>query len=221
MFRSGSTLAEQILGRHSAVTVGGELEFIPALIRDRLPRYPLVDAPAADLRASYQADLARALGTPAGLVTDKRCDNVLHIGLIKTIFPDARIIHTFRQPLDNFLSVYFLHFDHSISYGLDLDDIAHWYDGYRRLMAHWRALYPESIHDLDYDATVADPRAAIAPLLDFCGLPWEDACLASHAATNAVRTGSVWQVRQPLHARSSGRWRNYEAELGDLVARYA
>jgi len=224
MFRSGSTLAEQILGRHSGVTVGGELEFVPALVRQRLQPYPasLVTASPRliqSLRDAYLADLD-VVHPGAGLVTDKRPDNFLHVGLIKAMFPDARIVHTRRRPLDNILSVYFLHFDHSVSYGLDLGDIAHWYGQYRRLMRHWKSLYPDDIHDFDYDDAVLDPRPTIERLLDFCGLDWEEACLATHATRNPVRTASVWQVRQPLHQRSSGRWRNYADRLGDLPARF-
>ena len=225
MFRSGSTLTEQTLARHSRVTAGGELETIPALVQMRLQPYPesLSSAPATlldELRATYVSEL-HSLFPTADLVTDKRPDNFLHIGLIKTLFPEARIVHTRRNPLDNILSVYFLHFDASISYGLDLADIAHWYREYRRLMRHWHALYGSDIHDLDYDALVASPRRVLAELLDFCGLEWEDGCLSLDAKPGAVRTGSVWQVRQGIHGRSSGRWRHYERHLDAVRATLA
>src|SRR5687768_5684856 len=120
MFRSGSTLVEQLLGRHPAVTPGGELEFIPALIAEDLQPYPaslaeLSPKRAAELREKYLAQLD-ALHPGAKHVTDKRPDNFLHIGLIKTLFPGARIVHTARNPLDNLLSVYFLYFARSVSY---------------------------------------------------------------------------------------------------------
>lgn len=121
MFRSGSTLAEQILARHSRITAGGELEFTPAMIgADRQP-YPqtLADASPAKLAKLMQnyLDELRAILPHADLVTDKRVDNFLHIGLIKAIFPDARIVHTTRDPLDNILSIYFLHFAGGVAYG--------------------------------------------------------------------------------------------------------
>lgn len=220
MFRSGSTLAEQILARHEAVTPGGELGLVPA-IADALRPYPEAAATAtpqavAELRAAY-LQAVRPVRRGAGLVTDKRPDNFLHIGLIKRLFPEARIVHTLRNPLDNVLSLYFLHLDPGMAYAQDLDDAAHWYRQYRRLMAHWRRLYPDDIHDLDYDALVADPKPRIEALLAFCGLPWRDACLSFHEAGNAVRTASAGQVREPLYRRSSGRWRNYERHLGRLV----
>ncbi|SMF78719.1 tetratricopeptide repeat-containing sulfotransferase family protein [Allosphingosinicella indica] len=220
MFRSGSTLVEQILGRHSRVTPGGELDIISALIWERLRPYPdAVASPSEDalltIRDAYLAQ-ARARHPGADLLTDKRPDNFLHIGLIKTLFPDAKIVHTVRDPRDTLLSLYFLHLDASQSYAQDLEDAAHWHRAYARLIAHWRGLYGADIHDVDYDALVADPRAELAPLLDFLGLEWEEGLLDFHTADNAVRTASVWQVREPLYRRSSGRWRNYAHLLPDL-----
>ena len=149
-------------------------------------------------------------------VTDKRPDNFLYIGLIKSLFPDAKIVHTVRDPLDNCLSIYFLHLDHGMSYALDLADIAHYYAQYRRLMAHWKTLYGADIFDLDYDALVREPRPAIERLTQFCGLEWEEACLSFEQAARAVKTASVWQVRERLYQRSSGRWRNYAAHIAPL-----
>jgi tetratricopeptide (TPR) repeat protein len=220
MFRSGSTLAEQILARHSGVTPGGELDLLPALIAAELRPYPEAPASADEprlqrLRSAYLEGLHRR--HPAGaLVTDKRPDNFLHIGLIKALFPTAKVVHTIRNPLDNCLAIWFLHLDPGMPYALDLADTAHWYRQYRRLMAHWKRLYPNDIFDLDYDALVADPRPAIRRLLAFCGLEWEEACLSFHAAANMVKTASAWQVREPLYRRSSGRWRNYKRHLGAL-----
>ena len=218
MFRSGSTLAEQILARHSAVTPGGELDLLPALVARELQPYPEAAAAAGpetlvQLRDEYLAAV-RAIHPDARLVTDKRPDNFLHIGLIKTLFPAAKIIHTVRDPLDNLLSLYFLHLDPGMAYALDLEDAAHWHGQYRRLMAHWKSLYPEDIFDLDYDALVAAPEAAIRGVLDFLGLEFEAECLAFHEAPGVVKTASVWQVREPLYRRASGRWRNYEKFLG-------
>lgn len=221
MFRSGSTLAEQILARHEAVTPGGELGLLPELIAARLRPYPeaateMSPETWAELRSAYLAGLRR-IHPGTGLVTDKRPDNFLHIGLIKNLFPHARIVHTRRNPADNILSLYFLHLDPNMAYAQDLGDADHWHGQYRRLMAHWRRLYPDDIHDLDYDALVADPRPSIAALLDFLGLAWREECLSFHEAGNAVRTASAAQVREPLYRRSSGRWRNYERQMGALL----
>lgn len=221
MFRSGSTLAEQMLARHSRVTPGGELDLIPALAASLQP-YP-EGAGAADektLRAMRNAylDALAMRGAAAGRVTDKRPDNFLHIGLIKRLFPAARIVHTVRDPVDNILSLFFLHLDPSMAYALDLEDAAHWHGQYRRLMAHWKTLYPDDIHDLGYDRLVAEPRETLGELLAFLGLQWEEGCLAYEGADNLVRTASAAQVRRPLYRSSSGRWRNYERHLGALRA---
>jgi tetratricopeptide (TPR) repeat protein len=222
MFRSGSTLTEQVLAAHSRVTAGGELSLVPAMVRNDLAPFPasLTSIPPqrlATLAARYLDELSRLF--PGGdHVTDKRPDNFLYIGLIKSLFPNARIVHTTRNVLDNCLSIYFLHLDHGMSYALDLLDIAHYYSQYRRLMAHWQSLYGADIFDFDYDRFVRDPRPAVAGLLDFCGLGWEEACLSFQDAANAVKTASVWQVREPLYARSSGRWRHYERQLAPLLA---
>ncbi len=232
MFRSGSTLAEQVLAGHSGVTAGGEMDFVPTLVRTELAPFParmreMAPQRLEELAARYVALLAK-LFPHAPHVTDKRPDNFLYIGLIKSLFPKARIVHTTRDPLDNCLSIFFLNLDHTMGYALDLKDIAHYYRQYRRLMAHWKSLYADDILDFDYDVFVREPRPAVQKLLSFCGLDWEEDCLSFHRVENAVKTASVWQVREPLYQRSSGRWRNYarhleplRAELGDLVGETA
>ncbi|HXZ60247.1 MAG TPA: sulfotransferase [Steroidobacteraceae bacterium] len=222
MFRSGSTLAEQLLAAHPLVTAGGELELLPELVRTELAPYPaalaaLSESRIAALGSRYLSGLAQ-LFPGATHVTDKRPDNFLHIGLIKRLIPQARIVHTTRDPLDNCLSIFFLHLDQHLGYALDLMDTGHYYREYRRLMAHWKALYADEILELNYDELVADPRPAVERLLAFCGLPWDEACLAPAPPGGAVKTASVWQVREPIYRRSSGRSRHYRSELGALAA---
>ena len=222
MFRSGSTLTEQILAAHPRVTPGGELELLPRMVTGELSPFPESMAsaePAAleRLARAYAAAVAR-LFPDAELVTDKRPDNFLYVGLIKTLFPKAKIVHTRREPLDNCLSVYFLHLDPRMAYALDPVDAAHYLRQERRLMAHWKALFGEDVLDFSYDTLVRDPEPAVERLLGFLGLEPDAACLRFHELDNAVRTASVWQVRQPLHRRSSQRWRNYERHLAPVRA---
>jgi len=222
MFRSGSTLVEQILASHPQVTAGGEIELLPTLAQRHfapsMAAWPALDpASRQRLRDAYAGALARRF-PGAGLVTDKRPDNFLNIGLIKALFPEARIVHTRRDPLDNCLSLFFLHLSQAMPHAHDLLDTAHWYGEHERLMAHWKALYGPDIHELDYDRLVADPQPVVERLLAHCGLPWDDACLAFHLTPTIVRTPSAWQVREPLYTRSSGRWRHYERHLGPLRA---
>lgn len=220
MFRSGSTLVEQVLAAHPDVTAGGELDLLPALARRHLPPegdWSVLDRPAelAAIARSYLDAIATRL-PGSGLVTDKRPDNFLHIGLIKALFPSARIVYTRRNALDNCLSVYFLHLGRHMPYGLDLQDTAHWYREHDRLMTHWLSLYRDDIHVVDYDRFVVDPEPQIRALLAFCGLPWNPSCLSFHRARRRVETASLWQVRTPLYRHASGRWRNYARHLGPL-----
>lgn len=224
MFRSGSTLIEQALAAHPRVTAGGELDYLLRLAASSLAPFPQSmatidphrDAAFAD---EYRAHLASLFpeGSAGSFITDKRPDNFLLIGLIKRLFPAAKIIHTTRHPIDNGLSIFMQHLDHRVAgYSSDLGDIGHYYGEYRRLMAHWKALYPESIFDFDYDAFVREPTPALQRLYGFLGLDWDDRYLEFHKLRNTVKTGSYWQVRRPLYGSASGRWRNYDAHLGAL-----
>ena len=220
MFRSGSTLVEQILAGHSGIAAAGEVEAVPRIAAG-IPGYPeaLANADQASIasrREAYLAEIAPFVRDGA-LVSDKRPDNFLHIGLIKTLFPGAKIVHTRRNRLDNLISLYFLHLDPEMPYALDLRDAAHWYGQYERLMTHWKKLYPGEILDVDYDELVRSPEPLLKDLIAFLGLEGEDGLLDLECRDRPVRTASVWQVRQPLHARSSGRWRNYRKQLNRLL----
>ena len=222
MFRSGSTLTEQVLATHSRVTAGGELAFLPTIVHKELSPFPASMAGISQqqldsLAARYLDMLSRAF-PQAACVTDKRPDNFLYIGLIKSLFRDAKIIHTTRRPLDNCLSVFFLHLDQGMSYAMDLMDTAHYYAQQRRLMAHWKTLYGADILDFDYDTFVREPGPAAARLIAFCGLETEGGEHAFERMNNAVKTASVWQVRQPVYRQSSGRWRNYANRLAAVRA---
>lgn len=224
MFRSGSTLLEQALTGHARVSAGGEIPTLPALAQQLSP-FPqsvkvLPEARVAQIAEAYRANVA-ALHPGADIVTDKRPDNFLLIGLAKLLFPSAKILHTVRDPIDTCLSTFFLHLDHGMAYAKDLSHIAHYFTQYRRLMAHWKTLYPGDILDFDYDAFVRAPRETLEPALVFCGLDWDERCLAFHERPSMVRTASVWQVREPLYQRSSGRAKHYESRIADLRAALA
>lgn len=224
MFRSGSTLIEQVLGAHPQVTAGGELNHLRHLATVRLAPFPqsmatLDPGRLAVLAEEYRAHLASLFPQSAdhAYVTDKRPDNFLLIGLAKQLFPGAKIVHTVRDPLDNGLSVFSHHLHpQAAAYACDLGDIGHYYGQYRRLMTHWKSLYPGDILDFDYDAFVAEPQPLLERLLAFLNLPWDDRCLEFHRLGNTVKTASYWQIRQPLHRGASGRWRNYAVHLGSL-----
>lgn len=156
-----------------------------------------------------------------GVVTDKRPDNILYIGLAKTLFPHAKIIRTVRNPIDNVLSVFFLHLSHNMLYALDLEHAAHWAAQERRLAAHWKSVWPDDVHEVDYDDLVTRGEPAVRDLVQACGLEWEPSVMDFHLRQEPVRTASVWQVREPLYQRSSGRWKNYAPHLDGLRAALA
>jgi tetratricopeptide (TPR) repeat protein len=230
MFRSGSTLVEQALAAHPLVTAGGELNLLNRLEANELRPYPetlsfLSEERAQSIGDSYRGALRRLFPQSVrdgAVVTDKRPDNFLRIGMIRRLFPDAKIVHTVRDPADTCLSVFFQHIDpRAAGYSTDLADIAHYFGEYRRMMRHWRETRADDIFDFDYDRFVREPEGALRELLAFLDLPWEAGCLEFHAVANSVKTASYWQVRQPLYRGSSGRSRNYEKHIAPLRAALA
>jgi tetratricopeptide (TPR) repeat protein len=214
MFRSGSTLCEQILASHSKVNSGGEQEFFHRTILNHFPDFPL-DIPkdfellADKLLSEYLQEVSEFKST-GKLLTDKRPDNFLYLGLIKTLMPEAKIIWTRRFIFDNCLSVFFLRLGPSMSYATKIENTLHFYKQQEKLMNHWISLFGEDVLPFDYDDLVSDPESNIRKLLAFSGLSWQASCVDFHQSENQVKTASVWQVRQPLYKRSSGRWKNYQ-----------
>ena len=216
MFRSGSTLLEQILAAHPRVTAGGEIDYL----RSRLAPFPatvldIENDAAQKLGHGYLDYLQQNFGDTT-LVCNKRPDNFLYLGLIKALFPNARFLNTSRDPMDVCLSVFFQSLDKSLDYANDLFDIAHYYLQYQRLMSHWRQLFGDNILDVSYESLVENLQPEITVALEFLGLEWDPACLEFHASDSRVRTASLHQVRQPLYQSSAGRWHNYAAHIGKL-----
>lgn len=225
MFRSGSTLVDQVLGAHPDITTGGERD---SVVREFSPpklRYPeaLSDIGAEALQAIAERYKARSreLFPQGGLLTDKRPDNFLYLGALKALFPRAKIVYTLRNPLDNCLSVYFERLGPAMNYAVNLDSIAHYYDQQGRLLAHWQSILGDDLYVVEYEKLITDPKPTVAALLQFLGVSWHDDCLNFHTLKNTVKTASVWQIRQPLYTTSVGRWRNYEARIRPLIEHYA
>ncbi len=229
MPRSGTTLTEQILASHPRVFGAGELGLIPAVIR-RMPKVVRAKAPypgcmarfgkrTAEHAALYYLKHVAAMDADAMRTVDKLPHNFLHLGLIAILFPNARIIHVMRDPRDVAISNYFTNFKHKrggMSYAFDLAEIGHMINDHDRIMAHWREVLPVPILDLKYEDLVDDQAAATRRLLEFVGLEWDDSVIDFHKTERAVRTASVWQVRQPMYKTSTERWRRYEDSLGPL-----
>lgn len=232
MPRSGTTLVEQILASHPNVFGGGELYDIPELVtslpyRLREPQpYPesvaSVDGPlAAELANEYLARLRRLISaspdtdeTEIVRATDKMPTNAEHLGLIARLFPNSRIIHVRRDPRDVCVSC----FKQNLFWPFcDLQAAGHYHCQCERLMEHWRAVLAVPIEVIQYEQLVASPAEESRRLVEFCGLPWNDACLRIADSNRAIRTPSKSQVRQPIHQSSVGAWKRYEKFLGPLM----
>jgi tetratricopeptide (TPR) repeat protein len=226
--RSGSTLVERILGNHSSVSSAGELDcFALAIVdavrersgRAQVPRRELIALSAsldfAALGRNY-LQRARAAFGGGGRFIDKMPLNYLYCGLIRRALPNAKIVHVTRHPMAVGFAMYKTLFKQGYPFSYDLDETAQYYVAYRRLMQHWHATMPGAIHDVSYENLVAHQRGETRKLLVFCGLDWEEACVAFHENPAATTTASASQVRRPLYDSSVTQWRHYEAQLVDL-----
>jgi tetratricopeptide (TPR) repeat protein len=224
MPRSGTSLVEQILASHPAVIGAGELNFWDVAFRnfkdaDRLHDEQLdelLTTGVSGVAGSYLG-LLPTFAAPVLRVVDKMPANFLYAGLIHAIFPQARIIHMRRHPLDTCLSIYFQNFFGMSAYANDLDDLAHYYGEYLRITDHWRRLLPATaLLEVPYEGLIADQEGWTRRMVEFLGLPWDPNCLEFQQTERVVITASKWQVRQKIHAASAGRWRHYAAWLGPL-----
>lgn len=220
MPRSGTTLTEQIIAAHPRVAGGGEREFW-SRTADRLRegKFALNQAGLADIAQSCLNELDKVPGAKTAVrVTDKMPHNFVSLGLIHATFPNARIFHVRRNPVDTCLSIFFQNFNCLHSYSFDMQDLVSHYREYQRLMAHWASVLPaDRFFEFDYEDLVADQEGMSRRLIEFCGLEWDDACLNYYENDSAVKTASIWQVRQKIYTSSVERWRNYEPYIAPLL----
>jgi tetratricopeptide (TPR) repeat protein len=228
--RCGTTLVDRILGSHSMLVSAGELNhFALALVAavrrqsgpGTLSRRELVARSAqldfAALGLDYLAR-ARNAGVSAARFTDKMPLNYLYCGLIRRALPNARIVHLTRHPMAVCYAMYKTLFEDGYPFSYDLQEIGRYYIAYRRLMAHWQRTMPGMIHEVRYESLVADQRGETRRLLEFCGLPWEEACVEFHRNPTATTTASASQVRRQVYDTSVSQWRHYECWLAPLRA---
>jgi tetratricopeptide (TPR) repeat protein len=227
--RSGSTLIEQILSSHAQVEGTMELPEISAMARLLGGRKKKTDDSAyPEILGTFDKARLKALGeeylertrvyrkTDRPFFIDKMPHNFLHIGMIKLILPNAKIIDARRHPSASALSVFKQNFARGQAFSYDLGDIGRYYRDYVRLMAHFDVVLPGAVHRVDYETMVDDTEAEISRLLDYCGLPFEAACLRFHENDRAVRTASSEQVRKPIFRDGIDQWRHYAPWLGAL-----
>ena len=216
MPRSGTTLLEQILSRHSQIGAAGELPFWRDSSR-RIINLHTEEFQVRELLSSAERylDLLHKISPDSGRVTDKFPSNYLFIGLLKKVFPNGKIIHARRNPIDTCLSIYMRPFFASHFGGSNRERIVENYRGYQRLMAHWKEVLPQdSFLDMDYESLVGHPEQETKRLIEFLDLEWDENCLHPEKGDRSVITFSKWQVRQPVYTSSVARWKRYEPWLG-------
>ena len=227
MPRSGTSLVEQIVSSHPKVHGAGELPDIsrianslskmtpsgkpyPECVRELKPEH-------LNECATHYLDMLRQLDHDALRITDKMPHNFRHLGLIQLLFPEARVIHVARDPLDTCLSCYFQEFSAAHAYTRSLRDLGSHYLDYKRLMQHWRFTLSIPMLTLRYEDIVGNFEKFTRQLIEFCGLEWNDACLDFHHHERVVSTLSSDQVRKPIYNSSVGRWKNYRSHLDGLL----
>ncbi len=231
--RSGTTLTEQILASHPQIHGAGELDLLtdlatatPDVLGRRQSSWPET---ALELKREHVDTIGRqhlerlqsmAPSGPAR-ITDKQPLNFWHLGLVALTLPGARIVHCTRDIRDNGLSIFAENFTPEQRWATELSDIAHYWRGYRRLMAHWREVTGLRTIEVAYEDTIADTQSQAARMTDFLDLPWHPDVLRFHDTGRAVQTPSRWQVRRPIYGTSAGRWRDYEQHIAPLRRAFA
>jgi tetratricopeptide (TPR) repeat protein len=222
--RSGTTLLEQMLSNHSKLYALGEsAAFGTTFAKESANGNTLIssktwgetknaeqciEAIAASYRANYFVRKAESLRT-----VDKSIGNWWEIGMILSVCPEAKIIDLQRDPMDIIYSCYKQNFSSGNNNSYNLEWLAQHYLVYEKLMGHWRTLYPDQILSISYESLVSDQEAVLRNVIDFCGLEWEEACIAHHKNVGLVVTASDEQVRQPVHKQSVGGWKRAERHL--------
>jgi hypothetical protein len=224
MPRSGTTLVEQILASHAAVAGAGELPVLPGVLARGLGQ-SMPQGAEDQIRAAFRRMgedyLRRVPALLAGQcrMTDSAAGIFQFAGLIHLMLPNARLIHCRRDPIDTCFSCYTKDFVELHRFAYDLTELGAYSRACAAIMAHWRTVLPDDrFMEIDYETVVGDLEGQARRLVAFCGLSWDESCLAFHQTSRVVRTASVNQVRQPIYASSIGRWRPYAPYLGPLLA---
>ena len=227
MPRSGTTLVEQILSSHQGVFGGGELDFLPDLVK----KYFNYDVPNQSLKNitginkykfkeigdEYLENL-RAISNNSEKVTDKLPVNFKWIGLIKLILPNSKIIHCTRNPKDVCLSIFRNYFvNDELNYAYNLDDISAYYKLYEDLMVYWKKVLPKFVIDMNYEEIINNPERQTRILLKKCNLSWDKNCLKFYNNKRPIKTASDIQSRKKIYKTSIDSWKNYKKYLKEFI----
>lgn len=221
--RAGSTLLEQILASHSQVDGTMELHDILGIassLSHQATPYPLNVSALSSETLSKLGDQylrqTRAYRQGAPFFIDKMPNNFIHIGLIKKILPNAKIIDARRNPMDCCFSGFKQLFGEGQEFSYSLNDIGRYYNAYEKLMDHWHSVLPGEILTVQHEEVLDDLEAQVKRILAFCGLTFEEACLAFHKTKRVIKTPSSEQVRQPIYKTGMGQWKPFESYLDEL-----
>jgi tetratricopeptide (TPR) repeat protein len=222
MPRSGTTLTEQIISSHKNVFGAGELNFLTESIEkhilDKVEEFNNENFLNAlqKIRDEYVLSIKKFNYTQE-YITDKAPLNFRWVGLIKLIFPNSKIVHCKRDPMDICFSNFKNSFaGTSLSFSYDLENLGKFYNLYKKLMLFWKNNLAESFYDLQYENLIENQKVETKKLLDFCELDWDEKCLEPHKNKNLVATASIVQVRSPVYNTSIKKWHNYYEQLTDL-----
>ena len=210
MPRSGSTLLESILSLNKDVFDLGETKFLgDSFMEFKTSKQDL------DLAELYRKKINNK--TKVNMTTDKNLYNYQYTGIIANQIPNAKIIHCFRNPLDNILSIYRTHFAAGHEFSSSLNDCARVYLDQEELMTKYKSRFQSKIYDFNYDLLVNDPNKEIRSLISWLGWKWDDQYLSPHLNQRSIYTASNVQVRSPINSKSVGGWKNYKIMLRPAI----
>ncbi|NMH60268.1 tetratricopeptide repeat-containing sulfotransferase family protein [Alteromonas ponticola] len=223
MPRSGTTLVENLLGAHTGVAMGGELNAFASsmmaevnkVARPESIQQAIEQAASCDFATIGQryADAVKDYRQGNRVLTDKLPLNFLYLGLIHQALPQAKLIHITRHPMDTVWSVYKHLFTHAYPFSYQLEEIAEYYIAYSQLMSHWKQLLGDRLLEVSYESLVNAPLKQMQRITDYCDIPFENDCFHFYQRNTTVTTGSAVQVRQPVNTRSIGQWQRFASQL--------
>ena len=220
--RSGTSLAEQIISTHTEVYGAGESSYLENLIKNnfyingKLNMDIINDnqfETLIDKISQKYINLLKNFKFSENVVTEKDPLNFRWIGFINLMFPNAKIIHCFRNPQDNFLSIYKNFFPEGLEWSYNEENLVNYIKNYKLLMEYWRKKFPNNIYDLNYEELIKNPEIEIRNMIKFCDLEWQNKCLDFHKTKRSIKTLSVAEARKPIYKSSLSGSSNFEGYL--------